>query len=81
MLGFQGLAVQPFLKYAFPCDDMITGSPDLVLAQHFLQEIFSPLFLLGDSLQFFTGFVILSQQINGGIRQSERCWETAQTGT
>ena len=67
MLSLQGLAVQPLLGHAFPGDDPAAGRPDFVIAHHLLQKIFSTLFLLRDGLQPLTGFVILCQQISGGV--------------
>ena len=71
MLGFQGLTVKPLLGYTFPGDDTTPRSANLIVTQHLLQEIFGLLLPLGDSLQFLTGFIILSQQISSGIRQGD----------
>ena len=78
MLGFQRLAVKPFLGHALPDHDTATGSPLLVFAHHLLQQIFGLLLLLSDNLQLLTGFIILGQQISGSIGQGDlRLWRTA----
>lgn len=71
MLDLQGLAVQPFLGYAFPGDDPITSSPHLVLPHHLFQKILGLLFLLSNDLQLLTGCIVLREQISGGVRQGD----------
>ena len=71
MLGLQGLAVKPLLGHTFPGDNPITSSPNLILAHHLLQKILSLLLPLGNDLQFLTGFIVLGEQISGGVRQGD----------
>ena len=71
MLGLQGLAVKPLLGYAFPGHDPVPCCPNFVLSHHLLQQILSLLLPFGDDFQFLTGFIVLGQQISGGIRQGD----------
>ena len=71
MLGFQGLAVKPLLGHALPGDDAISSSSDLIVTHHLLQKILCFLLPLGDDLQFLTGFIVLGQQISGGVGQGD----------